>query len=108
MSAVFRPQFWLDLEDGVAYLTAKASTETAKRWHAEVMGSVARVEQQPDLGRPRRDLKPPGIRSLILRRFPRYLLFYRWDGEIVEILRVKHGMMDLPLLFRLEDPPPAG
>lgn len=71
MSALFRPQFWLDLEDGVAYLRGKASAEIAKRWHDEVMATVARVEKQPDVGRPRSALKPPGIRSLVLRRFPR-------------------------------------
>jgi plasmid stabilization system protein ParE len=107
VNAVFRPQFWRDLEDGVAYLNEKASFETAKRWHEEVMANVARVERQPDVGRPRRDLKPPGIRSLVLRRFPRYLLFYRWEADTVEILRIKHGMMNLPSLFRSEDPSPA-
>ena len=34
-----------------------------------------------------------------MRRYPRYLLFYRWHGETIEILRIKHGMMDLPQLF---------
>jgi plasmid stabilization system protein ParE len=95
----FRPRFWLDLEEGVAYLAGKASEEIARRWHAEVMSTVARVEQQPDLGRLRRDLKPAGIRSLVLHRYPRYLLFYVWEADTLEILRVKHGMMHLPALF---------
>ena len=99
MTAIFRPQFWIDLEDGVAYLAAKASPETAKRWHGEVMATVARVAKQPDLGRLRHELKPTGIRSLVLRRFPRYVLFHRWESETGEILRIKHGMMDLPKLF---------
>jgi plasmid stabilization system protein ParE len=63
------------------------------------MVTVRRVENQPDLGRLRQDLTPPGIRSLIVRRYPRYLLFYRWDVDTIEILRIKHGMMDLPRLF---------
>jgi hypothetical protein len=37
------------------------------------MVTVRRVENQPDLGQLRRDLTPPGIRSLIVRRYPRYL-----------------------------------
>ena len=106
MRAVFRPQFWLDLEDGVAYLTTNASVETARRWHEEVMTAVARVEKQPDLGRRRRDLNPPDIRTLMVRRFPRYLLFYRWTPDVLEILRIKHGMMDLPSLFAPERPSP--
>lgn len=99
MKAVYRPQFWLDLEGGVAYLAGNASPEIARRLHAEVMATVARVEKQPDLGRLRLDLTPVGIRSLVLRRYPRYLLFYRWESAALEILRVKHGMMDLPALF---------
>lgn len=99
MSTIFRPQFWIDLEDGVAYLAWKASPEVARHWHTEVMTMVRRVEEFPDLGRLRRDLKPPDIRTLVLRRYPRYLLFYRWSGDTIEILRIKHGMMDLPALF---------
>ncbi len=37
--------------------------------------------------------------------YPRYLLFYRWQGDTIEILRIKHGMMDLPRLFGAERPP---
>ena len=99
VNVVYRPQFWLDLEAGVAYLAEEASPEVAARSHEEVMATVRRVENQPDLGRLRRDLVPPGIRSLIVRRYPRYLLFYRWDADTIEILRIKHGMMDLPRLF---------
>ena len=99
MNVIYRPQFWLDLEAGVAYLAEQASPETASGWHEEVMATVRRVEKQPDLGRLRRDLVPPGIRSLIVHRYPRYLLFYKWHEDTIEVLRIKHGMMDLPRLF---------
>ena len=99
MNLLFRPQFWLDLEAGIAYLAEKASPEIAGSWHGEVMATTKRVENRPDLGRLRRDLSPPGIRSVIIRRYPRYLLFYRWHEDRIEVLRVKHGMMDLPRLF---------
>jgi toxin ParE1/3/4 len=99
VNVLYRPQFWLDLEAGVAYLAEEASPETASRWHEEVLATVRRVENQPDLGRLRRDLTPPGIRSLIVRRYPRYLLFYIRHEDAIEILRIKHGMMDLPRLF---------
>ena len=99
MKLLYRPQFWIDLEAGVAYLAEKASAETASQWHDEVMATVKRVEFRPELGRLRHDLVPPDIRSLIIRRYPRYLLFYRWQEDTVEVLRIKHGMMDLPRLF---------
>jgi addiction module RelE/StbE family toxin len=99
VKTVYRPQFWADVEDGVTYLADNASPEIATRWHEAVMQTVANLEQHPLLGRLRQDLKPPGIRSLVLRPFPRYLLFYRVEGDALEILRVKHGMMNLPALF---------
>ena len=101
MKTIFRPQFWIDLEEGVTYLAEKASPEIAHLWHAEVMRTVERVARQPDLGRLRRDFTLPGIRRLVLHRFPRYLLFYQSEpgADVLEILRVKHGMMDLPALF---------
>ena len=106
MKIVFRPQFWADLEDGVAYLHRQASADVANRWHSEVVNVVSQVASLPDIGRPRPDLAPPGIRSLVLRRYPRYLLFYLWREDTVELLRVKHGMMDLSRLFS-EDRSPA-
>jgi hypothetical protein len=54
VNVIYRPQFWLDLEAGVAYLAAEASPEIASRWHQEVIATVRRVENQPSLGRPRR------------------------------------------------------
>ena len=102
MKTLFRPQFWFDLEEGVVYLAEKASADIATSWHEEVMAAVKKIERQPDLGRIRHELRPDGIRSLVLRRYPRYLLFYRLDGDTIEILRIKHGMMNLPPLF---DPP---
>jgi plasmid stabilization system protein ParE len=100
VNLIYRPQFWIDLEDGVAYLKHNASIDVAIRWHAEVLASVSRVEKQPDLGRIRHDLKPNGIRSLVVRRYPRYLMFYIWHADTIEVLRIKQGMMDLPKLFR--------
>jgi plasmid stabilization system protein ParE len=99
VNAVFRPQFWTDVEEGVTYLASKASPEIAVRWHGEVLNTVHRIQRLPDLGRARHDLKPRGIRSLVIERFPRYLVFYRQEAGRIEFLRVKHGMMDLPKLF---------
>ena len=59
MSQAFRPQFWIDLEEGVAYLTPRSSEATARRWHSAVMETVQLLTRQPGLGHPRHDLKPP-------------------------------------------------
>jgi plasmid stabilization system protein ParE len=59
------------------------------------------LNRQPFLGRPRPDLNPPGVRSWRVSGFENWLVFYQ-AGETVEIFRVRHGMMDLPVIFKKE------
>ena len=40
-----------------------------------------------------------GIRTLNLRKYPKYLVFYRLENGVIELLRIRHGMMNLPELF---------
>jgi toxin ParE1/3/4 len=51
-----------------------------------VLDAVASLAEQPGLGRPGRI---PGTRELIVAR-TRYIVPYRVQGEIVEVLRVFH------------------
>ena len=57
---------------------------------------------QPLKGRLRkfrgRDLK--NIRSWRVDDFENYLIFYRFNGMRLEILRLKHGAMDFPQALR--------
>jgi plasmid stabilization system protein ParE len=46
----------------------------------------------------RHDLRPPGLRSWRVDGFENWLVFYVIKTEI-EIVRVRHGMMDLPKIF---------
>jgi len=41
----------------------------------------------------------PEIRALNLRKYPNYLAFYRLKNDAIELLRARHGMMNLPELF---------
>jgi plasmid stabilization system protein ParE len=100
VKTLFRPQFWIDLEEGVAYLAANASVQTAKAWHENVFTTARLISDQPGIGRTRKDLEPEGIRSFRLAKFPKYLIFYRLTDAGLEFLRVKHGMMNLPILFK--------
>jgi plasmid stabilization system protein ParE len=34
-----------------------------------------------------------------LRKYPNHLVFYRLEKGVIELLRVRHGMMNLPELF---------
>ena len=46
----------------------------------------------PELGRVRDEIQP-GVRSLLARN---HLLFYKREGQEVQILRILHGSMDEP------------
>jgi len=46
----------------------------------------------PELGRERNE-DHAGLRSLLARN---HLLFYKLEGEEVQVLRILHGSMDLP------------
>jgi plasmid stabilization system protein ParE len=102
MKTVYRPQYYLDYEAAMTYLAAEASAEIALRWDASLAETISLLETMPGVGRRRLDLKPPGLRSLPLNHFSRYLLFYRWDEDedTVEVFGVIHGAMNLPALFQ--------
>ena len=101
MKVLFRPEFWKDAEETMVYLAREASEPVALRWRDAVMEAVARIAENPGRGHLRRDLKPEGIRALSAPPFHRHLVFYIWNAEKkeIEFLRVKHGAMNLPILF---------
>lgn len=57
-----------------------------------VLDAVAKLAEQPGLGRPGR---VPGTRELLVKK-TRYIVPYRVRGETVEILRVFHTSRRLP------------
>jgi plasmid stabilization system protein ParE len=47
-------------------------------------------------------LKPPGLRSWRVNGFEKWLVFYLTGETEVDIIRVRHGMMNLPEIFEME------
>ena len=94
-----RPVFLSDVEDCADYLVSEASEEIARKWKKALTRTIALMSKSPEIGRIRRDLPFPGIRSFFVTGYPRYLVFYRISGDTLELLRVRHGMMHLPGLF---------
>ena len=72
--------------------------EAAQRFLKAIDGTVEKLALQPLKGRLRKfrgnDLKH--IRSWRVDDFENYLIFYRFVGTRLEILRIKHGAMDFP------------
>jgi plasmid stabilization system protein ParE len=99
MSLFKRPQFLVDLAEEVAWLRDKAGTEVAEAWYDALNDTLFLLEQHPFIGRDRKDLLPPGIRSWRVARFPRWLIFYGVDRDKNVILyRVRQGTMNLAVL----------
>jgi toxin ParE1/3/4 len=57
------------------------------------------IAGNPDIGSQRSFRKLAGIRSRAVTGFKNYLIFYQTRGETVVIVRVLHGMRDLPRFF---------
>ena len=70
----------------------------ATRFLKAIDETIDGLALQPLKGRLRkfrgRDLK--NIRSWRVNGFENYLVFYRFEGLRLEILRIKHGAMDFP------------
>jgi len=95
MSVIIRPQFYLDIEEEVYWLLANADADVAQRWHAAVWETIELLKGHPLIGRERKDLKQPGIRSWRVNRYARWLIFYEAQGETLAIYRVRSGFMNL-------------
>ena len=101
MNYTVHPRAWLDIEETMAYLRDEAGDGMAVRFWEHAQATFAALTRQAFLGRPRPDLKPPGLRSWRVNGFENWLVFYQ-TGATVEVFRVRHGMMDLPKIFQKE------
>ena len=99
MKLVFRPLYLADVAECAEYLCSEAGEPVAAEWYQSLKKALEHIHQVPEIGRLRSDLPPVGIRTLNLRKFPNYLIFYRLEKGAIELLRVRHGMMHLPELF---------
>jgi Plasmid stabilization system protein len=100
MKVLIRPQAWLDMERDMDYLKSKADDETAIRYYHAVRSAFRKLSRQPRVGRPRLELRPAGIRSWrVDPPFQDWLIFYQLTDEGLDIIRVKHGAMDIQSLF---------
>ena len=99
MKLIYRPLFLSDVEQCADYLATEASDAVAGAWHQALKKALDHIQRVAEIGRIRQDLPVPEIRTLNLRKYPNYLVFYRLQKGAVELLRVRHGMMNLPELF---------
>ena len=101
MKIRIRPSAWVDIEESMAHLKEQAGIRTATQFYHHVRQTLRELSRQPGLGRRRTDLKQPGIRSWrVSRPFENWLVFYLAEIAGLDILRIKHGAVDVSSLFR--------
>jgi toxin ParE1/3/4 len=71
----------------------------ARRVHAAIGETLQFLAEYPGAGQERSELAHR-LRSLPVRRYRNYLVFYRPTNEGIEVIRVLHGARDLRRIFR--------
>src|SRR5665213_2045701 len=77
------------------YYSQAASTDVADRLLSDIASAARRACERPTAWRSRSELVP-GVRSILVRP---YTLFFRFDADLVEIVRVVHERRDFVALF---------
>jgi toxin ParE1/3/4 len=84
-----------DLIDIWGYLAREASERVADRQLHDIDAACERLKAWPYSGRQRDELLT-GMRSVPIHP---YIVFYRIQGDAVEIVRVLHGRRDIASIF---------
>lgn len=98
----FYPQARQDLIQQAAYLAEEASLRVAERFLRQAERSIARLADNPRIGRRWQGLQAEtrkGLRVWRVEGFPKILIFYRVEESGVAIVRILHGARDLPALL---------
>lgn len=92
-----------DVEAAVRHLRDEAGTSTAAALVDAFEHAIGALRDHPGLGSPRfsTELELPGLRAWPLQRF-RYVIFYLFDDEEIDVWRVLHTRRDLPRSFHPE------
>ena len=90
-----------DILEQADWYEAHTGQALAKLWEKAVTAVILRVVSRPAAGTPCRFQSPElqGVRRTTISGFPRHLLFYRFEGGEIHILRIVHGARDLERLL---------
>ena len=90
-----------DVLDQADWHIQQSGRPLAQRWEKAVTSAISRVVSHPAAGAPCTFKSPElrGVRRTAIPGFPKHLLFYRFDGEEVLVLRVVHSARDLERLL---------
>ncbi len=108
LRVVQTPESLADIALQADYDAHRENIALAQRFTDTVKTTVRLVATHPRIGK-QTDYEHPklaGIRFFLVRKpLDKHLIFYRVCGDTLDIVRIVHGMRDLPR--RLLDPPGA-
>ena len=96
MKTVFSSVFETDFAEAVAAFAQEATISLSNRFEVRVIEAYERIAKHPQIGRRRKDLNRPEIRSFRVVGFDNYLIFYQLRADRILFVRLLHGAMDLP------------
>ena len=90
-----------DVLEQADWYRAQSGRRLALRWEKAVTSAISHALRHPAAGAPCafRSNELRGVRRTMIPKFPKHLLFYRFDDEEVFVMRVVHGARDLETLF---------
>lgn len=87
----------------IALYIAEDKPEAARAFRVAIENTCETLGALPEMGSvfTFADTELEGLRMLPLRKFKKYLIFYRINTEenVAEIVRIIHGARDIPSLF---------
>jgi toxin ParE1/3/4 len=88
----------------IADYIAEDNPEAAERFLDAAEAAFAMIASLPSVGRTFRfqSTRAQGLRGWPVEGFARYLIVYRADDSLIEIVRVVHGSRDIAGLFAEE------
>ena len=99
MKVVFSSVFETDFAEIIAYYAGDVTPELSARFEKCVLETFEQIAAQPEMGRRRKDLAHPEIRSRVVAGFENYILFYQVRKNDVFFVRLLHGARNLPELL---------
>lgn len=102
LDVIFSAEASSDLEDAYSYGFDKFGEHQSDAYLGRLFQAVEQLAAQPHLGRARPELSV-GVRSFVVQR---HVIYYREQGQSLQIIRVLHGSRDVLLL--LKDPQQTG
>lgn len=94
---LIRPRASQDLDELFDYI-ARNNPSAALRFFDATRQTIARLATMPSIGSPYRlnNERLEGLRKWKVKDFERYLIFYLFTAEILEVVRILPAVRDLP------------